>query len=98
MKTDLNFGGVNFGLKGFTGVTPKWAAIASNYLLLATVALFFLSAFVTDWEWIIPDTKKAVIDSVIDSLEKTLVSVATALRWLGIGGNPKEDANEYTEG
>lgn len=83
MKTDINLGSTKLGIEGWQSTTPKWAAVSSNYILLATVALFAVSAMVADWEWLIPDTKKVLIDAVIDSVEKTLVTIATALRFLG---------------
>lgn len=87
MKTDFNFGSTKFGLEGFTGTTPKWAAIASNYLIFATIALYGITLFVNDWSWLIPNQKREIIDMVIESLEKTMVSLAGVLRMFGVKDN-----------
>lgn len=93
MKTDIDFGSTKFGLEGFTGMTPKWAAIASNYLLFATIGLFAFTALVDDWSWLIPDTKQEVINMVIASVEKSMVSLAGVLRMFGVNDN-----SEHAEG
>ena len=87
MKTDFNFGSTKFGLEGFTGTTPKWAAIASNYLIFATIALYGVTLFVNDWSWIIPDQNREIIDMVIESLGKSMVSLAGVLRLFGVNSN-----------
>lgn len=84
MKTDFNFGSTKFGLEGFTGTTPKWAAIASNYLIFATIATYAITLFVNDWSWLIPDQKREIIDMIIESLGKTMVSLAGVLRLFGV--------------
>ena len=90
IKTDINIGSNKLGLSGFAGLTPKWASATSNYLLIATVLLFVLSGFVEDWHWIIPDTKLPLIEQVISSVEKSMVTIATMLRFLGV--NKDSDA------
>jgi hypothetical protein len=87
MKTDVNIAGVNAGLEGWKGTTPKWAAIASNYLMLATIGLFVISGFINDWSAFIPDTSKFVIEEAISAIEKSFVTIATALRFLGVNKN-----------
>jgi hypothetical protein len=87
MKTDFNFGSTKFGLEGFTGMTPKWAAIASNYLIFATIALYGITLFVNDWSWLIPEQSQELINMVIESLEKTMVSLAGLLRLFGVNNN-----------
>lgn len=84
MKTDINIGSTKLGLEGFTGTTPKWASATSNYLLIATVALFVLSGFIDDWDWMIPESVAPIIHQVIDSCEKSMVTIATMLRFLGV--------------
>ena len=84
MKTDINIGSTKLGLGGFTGTTPKWASATSNYLLIATVGMFVLSGFIEDWAWMIPDTKMPLIEQVMDSVEKSMVTIATMLRFLGV--------------
>lgn len=87
MKTDFNFGSTKFGLEGFTGMTPKWAAIASNYLIFVTIGLYGVTLFVNDWSWLIPDQKQELINMVIESLGKTMVSLAGILRMFGVKDN-----------
>lgn len=88
MKTDINMGqGVKAGLEGWKGTTPKWAAIASNYLMLATIGLFVLSAFVSDWSDFIPSETQDLITSIIEAIEKSFITIATALRFLGVKNN-----------
>lgn len=92
MKTDINMGSTKLGLGGFTGTTPKWASATSSYLLIATVGLFLLTALMEDWSWLIPDTKQELINSVIDSVEKSMVTIATILRFFGV--NKSSDATK----
>jgi hypothetical protein len=94
MKTDINMGGTKLGLGGFTGLTPKWASATSNYLLIATVLLFVLSGFVEDWAWMIPDTKLPLIEQVISSVEKSMVTIATMLRFLGVNKSTGDATKE----
>jgi len=72
------------GWDGWNSTTPAWASIVSNYLLLATLGLFVLSGFVDDWAQFIPDYKMDAIKAIIDSTEKSFVTIGTALRFLGV--------------
>ena len=72
------------GWEGWNSTTPAWASIASNYLLLATLGLFLLSGFVEDWAHFIPDYKMDAINAIIDAVEKSFVTIGTALRFLGV--------------
>jgi hypothetical protein len=72
------------GWEGWNSTTPAWASMVSNYLLLATLGLFVLSGFVDDWARFIPDYKMEIINSIIDSVEKSFVTIGTALRFLGV--------------
>lgn len=90
IKTDINIGSNKFGLEGFTGMTPKWAAIASNYLIFATIGLYGVTLFVNDWSWLIPEQKQELINMVIESFGKSMVSLAGILRMFGV--NKSSDA------
>jgi len=83
------------GLSGWKSVTPAWAAIASNYLMLATVGLFVLSGFIDDWANFIPETKQEVIGEIINAVEKTFVTIGTGLRFLGLKDAPPVNENMY---
>jgi hypothetical protein len=72
------------GWEGWNSTTPAWASIASNYLLLATLGLFLLSGFVEDWAHFIPDYKMDAINAIIEAVEKSFVTIGTALRFLGV--------------
>lgn len=78
------------GWGGLKKPTPKWAAMVSNYLLLVTVGIFIISGFIDDWSAFIPDTSKFIIEEAIGAVEKSLITVATALRFLGV--KPDESA------
>jgi hypothetical protein len=75
------------GWEGWKSATPQWAAIASNYLMLSTLGLFVLSGFVDDWSTFIPEASQDLIYAIIDSMEKSFVTVGTALRFLGVKNN-----------
>jgi len=81
-----------FGIQGFKATTPAWAAKASNYLLIATVALFLLNNILVDWSDLIQPATKQVFELYLSSIEKTLTTIATALRFLGVNPNQNEDS------
>jgi len=72
------------GWKGWNSTTPAWASMVSNYLLLATLGLFVLSGFVEDWAVFIPDYKLDAIKAIIEAVERSFVTIGTALRFLGV--------------
>lgn len=81
-----------FGLGGFKATTPVWAAKASNYLLIATVTLFILNNLLVDWSDLIPQATKMALEAYFTALEKTLTTIATALRFLGVQTGSDETA------
>jgi hypothetical protein len=83
------------GWEGWNSTTPAWAAIASNYLMLATLGLFILSGFVEDWSEFIPDYKMEIIKSIFESVERSFVTIGTALRFLGVKPKPPVNENMY---
>ena len=72
------------GWEGWNSTTPAWASMVSNYLLLATLGLFILSGFVEDWAGFIPDYKLDAIKAIIEAVERSFVTIGTALRFLGV--------------
>jgi len=72
-----------FGLGGWKKPTPVWAAKLSSYLMLATVALFVLEGFIVDWSEFIPDPNRLIFESFINAVEKSLITLGTALRFFG---------------
>ena len=94
IKTDINIGSNKFGLEGFTSMTPKWAAVASNYLIFVTIATYAVTLFMNDWSWLIPEQKQEVINMVIESTGKTMVSLAGILRLFGVNKSTNDATKE----
>lgn len=86
---------VVFGLAGFKGMTPVWAAKASNYILIATVLLFVLKGMIMDWAELIPADVSAQVEAVLNALEKTMVTISTGLRFLGVTKSEPINENIY---
>lgn len=72
-----------FGIGGWKKPTPVWAAKLSAYLMLATVGLFVLEGLIVDWSEFIPETSQIAFQSFIDAVEKSMVTIGTALRFFG---------------
>ncbi len=72
-----------FGLGGWKKPTPVWAAKLSGYLMIATLALFVLEGLILDWSDFIPEINKIMFESFINSVEKSLITLGTALRFFG---------------
>lgn len=77
MKTTI------FGIGGWKNPTPIWAAKLSSWLMIATVALFVLEGLILDWSDFIPEINKIMFESFINSVEKSLITLGTALRFFG---------------
>lgn len=72
-----------FGIGGWKKPTPVWAAKLSAYLMLATVGLFVLEGFIVDWSEFIPEPNRLIFDGFINAIEKSLITLGTALRFFG---------------
>jgi len=83
------------GWEGFKLTTPAWAAIVSNYLIFASIALFVLSGLIESWDEFIPQETQDVIYKVFNAVEKSFVSISGFLRLLGQKDSQPVNENMY---
>lgn len=70
-----------FGIGGWKKPTPVWAAKLSLYLMFASIGLYCLEGLIMDWSEFIPETSKIALEAYLSSIEKSMVTIGTFVRF-----------------